>query len=616
MSSIKIFVLTIFYLFFHFLLDIILFSGIIAISLVLASLTLFRGWQFMYPRVNTVKQGGKTYHYLQILQSYRQQGRTRQRLVANLGRIDLLGENLDRLVSSLSKYCKNSLVAPEQIQCREASLWGPLLLARHLWQQMGLSEIIYKHCQSSRLKFDAAQTSFVLVANRLCEPASEHGLARWLEHTFVCDSQGRRWQPDWIAVEYVSKQQRVKVSAKQLKQWYRTLDVLLAAKEKIEQALYLRVRDLFNLKVDMVFYDLTSTYFCRKQPKGNLRRHGQSKDKRPRQVQVVLGVVMANGFPIAHHVFPGNTADKVTLKKVLRDLQERFGLRYIMIVSDRGLVSDENLEFLSQQELSYLLGIGSRRSDEAKEVLSRLDDSEWRQVDEGNQVQEVQLDNTKARYFVIDSQQRKDYEQSMRESSMQRAKEQLKKVKASVKASRLKDPAKIGARANRAVSNHHGYRYFSWKVPGPGQFSFFQDKEKLDAEIAREGKYILKTDDPDITAVEAVACYKELNTVEQGFRDLKDVIDMRPIYHKTDERIEAHIFVASLALFLKQTLQYQLASKLPEISATDALAAVKSIGLTELTFNDQTKRLVSNGGRDARRVLSALAIKQINPPGI
>ena len=96
------------------------------------------------------------------------------------------------------------------------------------------------------------------------------------------------------------------------------------------------------------------------------------------------------------------------------------------------------------------------------------------------------------------------------------------------------------------------YRYFSWDVPGPGQFSFFQDKEKLDAEIAREGKYILKTDDPDITAVEAVACYKELNTVEQGFRDLKDVIDMRPIYHKTDERIEAHIFVASLALSLKQ----------------------------------------------------------------
>lgn len=570
----------------------------------------------MYPRVNTVKQGGKTYHYLQILQSYRHHGKARQRLVVNLGRIDLLQDNLDRLVASLSKYCKNKLVRPEQIECKEALLWGPVLLARHLYQQVGLSEVIGKYCQSVHQKFDVAETAFVLTANRLCEPGSEHGLARWLEHTFVCDSQGRRWQPDWIAAQRVSKQQRVKVSHKQLKQWYRTLDALLTAKEKIEYALYLHVRDLFNLKVDMVFYDLTSTYFCRKQPKGRLRRHGQSKDKRPRQVQVVLGVVMANGFPIAHHVFAGNTADKTTLKTVLTDLQRRFGLRHIMVVSDRGLVSDENLEFLTQQELSYLLAIGSRRNDQAHQVLSKLDENQWQRIDQDNQVQEVRLDDKSIRYFVIDSQQRKDYEQSMRQSSMQRAKEHLQKVSEAVKAGRLKEPAKIGAAASRAVSNNHGYRYFSPEVSGPGQFSFFQDKEKLDAEIAREGKYILKTDEPDITAVEAVACYKELNSVEQGFRDLKDVIDMRPIYHKTDERIEAHIFVASLALFLKQTLQHQLASKLPEISATDALAAVKSIGLAELTFNGQTKRMVSNGGRDARRILSAMAIKDINPPSL
>ena len=584
--------------------------------LVLTSLTLFQSGQFMYPRVNTVKQGNKTYHYLQILQSYRHHGQTRQRLVANLGRIDVLGDNLDRLVTSLSKYCKKNLVTPEQIECRQALPWGPVLLARHLYQQVRLSEIIGKHCQSVHQKFDVAETAFVLIANRLCEPSSEHGLGRWLEHTFVCDSQGRRWQPNWIPTERISKQQRVKVSGKQLKQWYRTLDALLAAKEKIEEALYLRVRDLFNLKVDMVFYDLTSTYFCRKQAKGNLRKHGQSKDKRPRQVQVVLGVVMANGFPIAHHVFPGNMAEKMTLKRVLTDLQRRFGLRHIMLVSDRGLLSQENLRFLRKNKFDYLLGIGSGRSEQAQQVLSKLDINKWQQIDRDNQVQEVRLDGKSSRYFVIASSQRKDYEQSLRERSMQRARQQLQNIKSSVKSGRLKDPSKIGARANRAVSNNHGYRYYSWQVSGPGKFDFFEDTEKLQAEIAREGRYILKTDNPDITAGEAVACYKELNTVEQGFRDLKDVINMRPIYHKTDERIEAHIFVASLALFLKRTLEYELSPKLPEISAADAFAAVKSTGLTELSFNGQSKQLVSNGGRDARRVLSALAIKQINPPGI
>lgn len=578
----------------------------------------------MYPRINTVKQGGKTYHYLQILQSFRQEGKTRQRLVANLGRMDLLGTNLDRLVVALSKYCKEKLVSAGKLQCKDSVSWGQVLLARHLWQQMGLFEIVRKHCQSPRHRFDVAETAFVLVANRLCQPGSEHGLARWLEHTFVCDSQGQRWQPDWIASESVSKKQRVKVHHSQLNQWYRTLDALLAAKEKVEQALYHRVRDLFNLKVDMVFYDLTSSYFSRKKPKGKLRRHGHSKDKRPRQVQIVLGVVMANGFPIAHHVFAGNTADKATLKKVLTDLQERFGLRHIMIVSDRGLVSEENLEFLARHKFSYLLGISSRRSDEAQQVLSRLSADRWQQVDEGNQVQEISLDDNGAsppyldstRYFVIDSGERKDYEQSMRLRSMQSAKEQLQKLAAAVKAGRLKDPAKIGAAASRAVCNNHGYRYYSWKVTGPGQFDFFEDEDKLQAEIVREGKYILKTDNPQITAVEAVACYKELNTVEQGFRDLKDVIDMRPVYHKTDERVEAHIFVASLALFLKRSLEYQLACKLPEISATDAFLAMRSIGVAQLDFAGQSKRLVSVGGRDARRIIAVLGVKDIEPPGV
>jgi transposase len=570
----------------------------------------------MYPRINTVKQGGKTYHYLQILQSFRQEGKIRQRLVANLGRMDLLGANLDRLVAALSRYCKEKLVSTGQLQCKDSVSWGPVLLARYLWHQMGLSQIVAKYCQSPRHKFDVAETAFVLVANRLCQPSSEHGLARWLEHTFVCDSQGQRWQPDWLPAEAVSKKQRVKVQHSQLNQWYRTLDALLAAKDNIEQALYHRVRDLFNLKVDMVFYDLTSSYFCRKQPIGRLRRHGHSKDKRPRQVQVVLGVVMANGFPIAHHVFAGNTADESTLQQVLSDLQERFGIRHIMLVSDRGLVSPENLQFLSEHKFSYLLGIGSRRSQEAEQVLARLDEQRWQQVDEGNQVQEIALDDKRARYFVIDSSERKDYEQSMRLRSMQRAREQLQKVASAVKAARLKEPAKIGAAASKAASSNHGYRYYCWKVAGSGQFDFFEDQDKLRAEITREGKYILKTDNPDITAVEAVACYKELNTVEQGFRDLKDVIDMRPIYHKSDERIEAHIFVASLALFLKRTLEYQLSCKLPEISATDALSAMKSIGIAELNFAGQSKRLVSVGGRDARRIVSALGIKAIEPLGV
>jgi transposase len=249
--------------------------------------------------------------------------------------------------------------------------------------------------------------------------------------------------------------------------------------------------------------------------------------------------------------------------------------------------------------------------------LDALDEQKWQLVDEGNRVQEVNLSlpvAESARYFVIQSQERRVFEEAMRTRSMERARQALEKVAAAVEAGRLKAPAKIGARAQRALSQHHGYRYYSWEVEGRGQFRFFEDPDKLEAEMRHEGKYILKTDDAELAAVDAVAAYKELSTVEFGFRDLKDVIEGRPIFHQTDERVEAHIFVATLSLFLKRSLEHQLAAELPELSSTDAFAAMKSIGIAELSLNGQTTRLVAGGGRDARRVLTALGIKDIEPP--
>ncbi len=568
----------------------------------------------MFPRIATVKRGAKTYRYLQIVEAYRKDGRTSQRVVANIGRLDQLGHKLDDLVAGLSKYCQRRFVHSDAINCRAALPWGPLLLARHLWDQMQLGTLIRKLCRQRRYKFDVAETAFVLVANRLCEPGSEHGLARWLEHSFVCDARGRRWAPDWLPAEQITKAQRVKVSFEQLNRWYRTLDALLSVKDRIEEALYRRVRDLFSLKVDLVFYDLTSTYFCRRSPRGRLRRHGRSKDGRPRQVQVLLGVVMANGWPIAHHVFAGNTAEKTTLTKVLSDLERRFGLGRVMVVADRGLVSADNLDFLAATKYRYLLGIPGRRSEEAAQVFAGLDDSAWTDVDEQNRVQEVRVAGRSARYFVIDSAERQAYEQALRQTSMARARQELEKVAAAVKAGRLKDPAKIGARAGRALARHHGQRYYSWEVPRRGEFRFFEDAEKLESELRHEGKYILKSDDARMGAVEAVAAYKQLATVESGFRDLKDVLEMRPIYHQKDERVCAHIFVATLALFLKRTLEHQLADRLPELSGSDALAAMRSVGLAELDLGGQRIRLVSQSGRDARRVVSALGISEIGPP--
>ena len=572
----------------------------------------------MFPRITKVTKAGKSYEYLQIVESVRRDGRTVKHVLANLGRLDRIGDRLDALVQSLARFCRNPLVSSEDISATGCGVWGPILVVRHLWEELGLSEAIRQRCGGRRRQLDPAETSFVLVANRLTQPGSEHGLARWLEHTFVCKRDGRRWQPQWLPPQQVSRRQRVKVASPQLDGWYRTLDALLGAKAGLEQHLYGRVCDLFSLKVDVVFYDLTSTFFQRREPQGTLRRHGHSKDGHPRDVQVVVGVVMANGWPITHFVFPGNTADKATVQPVLSEVTQRFGIGRVLLVADRGMVGQENLDYLKAQGFHYLMGIPGRRSTEAAGVLALLNDKEdaWERIDKDNRVQQIAPGEGKQRYFVVDSRERKEYEQRLREKSMTRARQELEKIREAVDQGRLKDPAKIGARAGRAMAKNHGQRYFNWKTDSRGGFRFSEDPGKMEAELSREGRYILCTEDPQITPQQAVEVYKELATVEDGFRDLKDVIDMRPVWHKTDPRVQAHIFVATLALFLKRTLQHHLEAAGVELTATQALEALKSISVTELDVNGQARQVVSPPGPDGWRVIKALGIRDLRPPQV
>jgi len=566
----------------------------------------------MFLHVNQVG----TYRYLRILETYYEKGKHKQRVVANLGQLDQIQADLPKLVRDLSKFTSEPLVAPGDVKQQAALAWGPVLLARHLYEELHLDRILAEQCASPHRQFDVAETAFVLLANRLTAPRSEHGLARWLDTLYVPDRHGRRWLADWLPAEEVTPEQRVRVEDRQLAMWYRTLDALLAARKAIETALFVRVRDLFSLQVDLVLYDVTNAYFARRRPKGALRRHGKSKDGKSRQVLVVLGVVLANGWPIAHHVFPGNTADKKTFASVVEDLEGRFGLRRVLVVGDCGLVSPDNLEFLSApgREVRYLLGMPGRRSEEAGAVFARLEAGKWTAVDEGNRVQEVRLAEPEVRYLVVESDERKAYEQELRQRDMDRTAEALRAIAEAVRAGRLKEPEKIGARVARALSAHHGSRYYSWSLTPEGGLRFAEDPAKMAAETVREGRYLLKTDDPRLGPAESVEVYKQLSDVEAAYRDLKDVLAVRPVYHKSDARVEAHIFVATLALFLKRTLEHHLDEKGVYLSATEAFKAMQSMGVSVLDFDGVTRLLVGAGSRDARRVVKALGIQDINPP--
>jgi len=556
----------------------------------------------MFLRAITKQYPSGPVQYLYLLEGFRDQGRVRQRVVANLGRADRLALHLEDLVRLLRPHLAQPVGPLGAVQAPDALTYGPVAAARRLWEQLGLSEIIAQRCGPK-----GAERAFVLTAHRLLHPGSEHALAWWLEESFVADQHGRRVLPQWEA------RGRVRVAHRQLQQWYRTLDRLLAAKEAIEQDVYLRLRDLFGLQVELVFYDLTSTYFEGTGPE-KLARHGHSRDGRPRNRQVLVGVVMASGWPIASYVFEGNLMDKATVADVLADVRTRFALQRVVWVADRGMVSDDALAAMSQEEDRYLVGVQRRRNPTAQAVLQAAH-GPWQQLPEGGEVCEVRLPGDPARYVVAHSPQRLAYERAMRRQSMRRGRDALRKLQQAVAAGRLRAPEKIGARAGAILTENHGHRYFAWALAPDGRFRFWVDRAKLRAERRVEGTYLLQTNDPALDALQAVAAYKELQTVERAFRCLKDVLAMRPIYHQTEPRARGHLFVAHLALLLGVALEKALRRTGLEMALDTALAALRSVRLVTLELDGQQHQVLTKPTPHAQAVLKAVGLSRLPLPG-
>jgi len=573
----------------------------------------------MYPRTVKVRsQNGTVNEYVRVVEAYREGGKVKQRVVADLGRKDLLVELLPKLRRLLDGDSGGDSAELADPQVFDASTWGPILVVRALFDHLGLWAILDQHLGHAK-GVPFADRAFVLIANRLIAPASAHGLAGWLETDFVCDRNGRRFVPHW------HQRRRVRVHPRQLDAWYRTLDQLHAAKDRIEVALYHRLRDLFSLKPDLVLYDITSTYFEGAGPH-DFARHGYSRDGKPQNVQVVVGVVMVAGWPIAHHVWAGNRIDHSTVQDVIRDLRQRFAFGRLIFVGDRGMVTDENIEAITKDEHGFLVGVKRRRNAQIDGWLDAVDDTKWvtcpggintreRKTDPPRtRAQEVASGDPDLRVIVIDSDERRGYEQAKREQAMERARQRLAKLKERVASGGLKRPEKIGAAAERIMQKYHGYRYFDWELQN-GALEFTESEARLGREKKIEGKYVIMTTEKGLSVLDAVAMYKELTEVESGFRQLKDVMSLRPIYHQIEMRVKAHIFVAALALLVQRLLGRRLDEAGVDLSPARAMQALATVRLVTFRLKGQPERRGLAGGcPDARLVLRALKLVDQRPP--
>ena len=263
---------------------------------------------------------------------------------------------------------------------------------------------------------------------------------------------------------------------------------------------------------------------------------------------------------------PATARNQPTLLEVVADLRSRFGLQRVVWVGDRGMVTLGNLEQLRQAGQGYLMGLQRRnRQDIADYIEEALAKDGWQECEVGitasekaqpprTRVREVAGKRQGVRVFVVDSEERKQYEQARREQARERVREKLERLQQRVERGALKQPEKIGAAAAAIVGRHHGHRYFQWELR-QGQFHYREHEVNFAGEKLLEGKYVIQTEETNLTPLEAVAAYKELNEVERGFAQLKGLLEVRPVYHRRDERVRAHVFVAALALLLDRALE-------------------------------------------------------------
>jgi len=480
-----------------------------------------------------IKKSGP-YEYLQIVENRREGNKTRQRVIAHLGSVSELREKgqLEPLVRSLARFSEKALLVLSARGDARATgtRIGPSLIFGRLWEELGIRKAIHARLRDRKFGFDVERAVFLTVLHRLFVSGSDRSCEKWKENHRIEGSEDLSLHHLYRAMAFLGEEAEDQRDA--------TPFSPRCVKDEIEEALFRRRRDLFT-SLDMVFFDTTSLYF---EGDGGetLGERGFSKDKRPDLNQMVVGAVLDDeGNPVCSEMWPGNAADVTTLLPVRDRLKERFYVGECCIVADRGMVSKENLARLEEENVPYILGVRMRKTKEVREeVLSRA--GRYREVHrEGApkdpdplQVKEVLVEDR--RYIVCCNPKEARKDARDREMVLESLREKIKKAPGSL------------------VGNSGFRKYLKVK-----RGNFFIDEDKVKEDARYDGKWVLRTN-TDLPAETVALKYKQLLDVEQLFREMKSILETRPIYHQKDEAIRGHVFCSFLALLLKKELYNRL----------------------------------------------------------
>jgi transposase len=546
----------------------------------------------MFLRCTQRKKDGKEHRYWSIVENRRcAGGKIVQRPVLYLGEVnDSQREGWCRVIEafdedrggqrSLALFAWDRKVPDHaadygvQVRLKEFELhrarqWGACWLGCELYEQLGLDEFWAARLPDSREGTCWRHILQTLVCYRLIDPGSEWRLHRqWFEQSAMGDLLGE----DYSLVEKNAL--------------YRSLDKLLVHKSALFDHLSERWKDLFGAKFDVLLYDLTSTYFESDPPfpEGDKRQFGYSRDKRPDCVQVVIALIVTpEGFPLAYEVLAGNTSDKTTLKDFLKKIEDQYGRAQRIWVMDRGIPTEEVLQEMrsSDPPVYYLVGTPKAR---LKKFEADLLGQPWENVREGV---DVKLQSQEGELYVFaQSRDRVAKERSMRVRKLRGLLHRLKALQI-MKLSSKNLLLKLGEAKARYRA---AWRLFDFDLPEAksqdkaASFGFQLNRKRLREVRRREGRYLLRTNLCQRDPVELWSFYIQLVEIEAVFKTLKDDLSLRPFFHRREDRIEAHIFVAFLAYCLHVTLRARLRALAPGLTPRAVLDKFAAIQMLDVHF--------------------------------
>ena len=511
----------------------------------------------MYLRHTTRKKDGKVHRYWSLVRSVRVGRRVIQQTVAHLGELDERGRIEAR------KLARHLIGVPEDaalfddgsrevavpvrlkgIRIERSRQFGDVYLALALWRGMGLEDLCAQLLAPGQERIAWAKMAAVLVAARFCEPSSELHIAEdWYRRTALSDLLQ-------LGDEEVNKDRL-----------YRGLDHLLAHKAALEAHLSKRCGELFAIQNEVLLYDVTSTYFEGLAEANPQAKRGYSRDHRPDCKQVCIALVVSfDGFPLGYEVFAGNTHDSKTLQTIVATMEARHGMVGRVWIADRGMASADNLAWLRQTGRRYIIGAPKSELKKFAAELARPDG--WRTVHEGVEVKLARHPETDETVILCRSTDRRSKEQAMHDKFSRRIDAALQRLAGRITRSKKRlDPATVNRQIGRLLQqNQRAAARFVVALEPDGSPAGFHLHVSYNAAFddwaaISEGAYLLRSNIADWSDRELWKAYIQLTQAEAAFRIQKDQLNVRPIWHQREDRVQSHILVCFLAFVLWKCLE-------------------------------------------------------------